>query len=130
MASIEERSMWLLRDISLPHLRRHLLRTSLTVLGIAVGVASLVATTSVTGAVLQSFQNAMEASAGRAELQVTNGGAGVAEELGEDLRTVAGVAGVAPLVEGFVSLADSEEDALAIFGLDVLADEEHEAQLP
>jgi putative ABC transport system permease protein len=121
--------MWLLSDITLPHLRRHALRTGLTVLGVAVGVASMVATSSITDAVLGSFRSAVEATAGRAELQATNGGAGVPEELVEEIATVPGVAAVAPLVEGFVSLA-ADGDTLAVFGLDVLGDEEHESQLP
>lgn len=122
--------MWLLTTISLPHLRGHLWRTALTVLGIAVGVAAMIATTSVTDAVFASFQRSVEVSVGRAQLHVSNGTTGVPEDLVEALRTLPDVAAAAPIVTGFVSVAGPQVRTLAVFGLDLLADEEHDVQLP
>jgi putative ABC transport system permease protein len=121
--------MWLLRDVSLPYFRSHAARTALTLLGIVLGVAAVVATTSVTDAVFGSFRRTIEMTAGRAELVVTNAGAGVPEELVATIAAVPEVAVAAPLVAGFVPLA-ATDDRLAIFGVDVLGDAEHEMQIP
>lgn len=122
--------MWLLRSISLPHLTRHRVRTALTLLGIAIGVGAVVATTSVTEGVFRSFRHTVEATAGRAQLQLSNGRGGVREDLLDEIRGVPGVAGAAALIEGFVGLSGREGESLAIYGLDLLGDEEHEAQVP
>lgn len=74
--------MWLLRDVSLPYFGSRAARTALTLLGIVLGVAAAVATTSVTDAVFGSFRRTIEMTAGRAELVVTNAGAGVPEVAG------------------------------------------------
>jgi putative ABC transport system permease protein len=122
--------MWLLRAISLPYFARHTARIGLTLLGIALGVAATVATSSVTDSVFGSFRQTVEATAGRAALHLTNGGAGVPEELVNEALSVPGVAAAAPLVEGFVTLIESAGETVAIFGLDLLGDGQHEAQMP
>lgn len=122
--------MWLLRRISLPHLLDHRARTALTVLGIALGIAAMVATTSVTEAVFRSFRHGVEVTAGRADVQLSNGSAGVPEDLVDEAAGTQGVAAASALVEGFVPLAAHDGDLLAVFGLDLLGDREHDAQLP
>src|SRR5262245_50470089 len=107
--------MWMLTALSLPHFRHHRARTMLTLVGIALGVAAMVATTTVTETVFRAFRRTVEATAGRAELQVTNGSIAVPEELAEEIRAVHGVATVAPMVEGFVTLLDGDQ-TLAVFG--------------
>lgn len=121
---------WLLLAVSLPHLRQHSLRTALTMFGVALGVAAIVATTTVTGAVLASFRHTVETTAGNAKLQVTNGAVGVPEELVAAVEGAPAVASAAPLIAGFAPLADSPTELLAIFGIDLLADDVHTAQLP
>lgn len=122
--------MWLLREISLPHLAQHRVRTALTILGISLGVAAIVATSAVTDAVFRGFRRTVEATAGRADLVLTNGGVGVAETAVEVVRSTPGVAASSPLIEGFVALAAERGDTLAVFGMDVLGDGEHDNQLP
>src|SRR5215470_2502805 len=122
--------MWLLREITVPHLTRHGLRTTLTAVGIAVGVAAIVATASVTDSVFSSFRRTIEATGGRADFVVSNGNGGVPERLLDEVRGLPGVASATPLVEGFVQFADAGDQMLAIFGLDLLTDDEHLAQLP
>ena len=122
--------LWLLHTISLPHLIRHSLRTALTLVGVALGVAAIVATTSVSDSVFRSFEHSIQESAGRAQLQVTNGSIGVPEDLIEEVRRVSGVASAAPFLEGFVFLPEKDGATLAIFGVDLLADQIHDVQLP
>jgi len=122
--------MWLLSRVSLPHFRRHAVRTALTVFGIVLGIAAIMATTFVTDAVFQTFRHAVHATAGRADLQVTNGRAGVPESLSGAIGRLPGVMAVSPLVEGFVSLESGNGELLAIFGVALLEDTEREVQLP
>jgi putative ABC transport system permease protein len=122
--------MWLLTRVSLPHLRHHAARTGLTVLGTTLGVAAMVATTSVTDAVFDSFRHSVEVTVGRAQLTLTNAGSGMPEELIDEVRAVGGVAAAAPLVEGFVMVPGEAGEMLAVFGLDLLGDEQREAQVP
>jgi putative ABC transport system permease protein len=122
--------MWLLREISLPYLRRHLTRVALTVIGISVGVAAIVATTTVTDSVFHAFERTIEATAGRCDLHLTNGTLGLPEGFIDRVRGVPGVAAADGLVEGFVQLAGANREMLAVFGLDVLGGEAHHAVLP
>jgi putative ABC transport system permease protein len=122
--------MWLLHGISLPHIARHGVRTVLALLGIAVGVSAILATAIVSESLFDSFRREIEATAGSADLQLVNGSIGVPEELLERVAAVSGVSIAAPLVEGFVSLANDEGDMLAVFGLDLLKDDLHRSQLP
>lgn len=122
--------MWLLRTISWPHFSRHAARSALTLLGIVIGVAAMVATVSVTEASLRSFRRMIEVTAGRADLQISNGSAGVPLALADQVARVPGVAATSPLIEGFVHIAGGQGEMLAVFGFDLLAADGYEAQLP
>jgi putative ABC transport system permease protein len=113
---------WLLRDLSPPHFRRHALREVLTTLSIAAAVAAVLATAAVSGSVIESFAGGVRRTAGDADFQVGNSGAGLPEELVDELSSVGGVMHVGPFVEGFVPLVDDPSRSLLLFGFDVLAD--------
>ena len=82
----------LLRTVSLPRFHEHRLRTALTVLGIALGVAVLIAVVLVNRSVMRGFTETLEDVSGRVDLEVT-----AARGFEEDrLDVVRGVAGVAP----------------------------------
>ncbi len=70
-----------LRRVSLRHLARHKLRISLTVLGIALGVAAMVAMRILLDCVSASYGRAIQGLGGRAAPEVVNADAGVPEEL-------------------------------------------------
>jgi len=116
--------------LSLAHFSEHRLRTILTLIGIAAGVTAIVATTILSDSVFQSFENLVAATAGDADLHVSNAGLGVPEELVEELRDVDGVVAASALVEGFVPLAEDRGKLLAIFGMDVLAEGAWRSHLP
>ena len=69
----------LLRFVTFPHVRQHRLRTALTVLGIALGVAVIVAISMVNRTLVTSFQRTIDLVAGKAVLQVANGQSGLRE---------------------------------------------------
>ncbi|MBY0274555.1 FtsX-like permease family protein [Candidatus Binatia bacterium] len=111
-----------LRQISLRHLRHHKLRTVLTVLGIALGVSAIVAIRLVNEIAARSFEQSVAAVAGATALQITNGDAGVPEELVDEVKAVRGIGTVAPTVQGFVTLPDLPGERVYLLGVDLLAD--------
>jgi putative ABC transport system permease protein len=119
-----------LRQISLRHLRHHKLRTALTVLGVALGVSAIVAIRFVNDTAARSFEQSVAAIAGTSALQVTNGDAGVPEELVDEIKAVPGVGTVAPTVQGFVTLPDLRGERVYLLGVDLLADRDVRAYLP
>ena len=116
----------LLRYVTLAQWRANALRTALTTLGLALGVAVIVAMRLVNGAVFESIRASVDDVAGRAVLSVTNGQAGVPEELLERVRAVPGVRAAAALIldSGLVMDHPERGERLQVFGVDYLADSE------
>ncbi len=116
----------LLRYVTLAQWRANALRTVLTTLGLALGVAVIVAMRLVNGAVFESIRASVDDVAGRAVLSVTNGQAGVPEELLERVRAVPGVKAAAALIldSGLVMDHPERGERLQVFGVDYLADSE------
>jgi ABC-type lipoprotein release transport system permease subunit len=81
----------LLRTISWRHVRRHRLRTLLTFLGMALGVAVIVAIALVNRSLSTSFQSTIEQIAGKAVLQVSNAESGIPESIYPTIRDTEGV---------------------------------------
>ena len=82
--------MILLRLISWPYFRRHVLRTALTMAGIVLGVAVFVGMHTANQSVLFAFSRTVDRIAGKTELQVTAGETGFDEEVLEKVQ-VAGL---------------------------------------
>ncbi len=110
--------------VSVRHLAAHRLRTALTVLGVAFGVAAMVGIRLVNDSASRAFERAVERVAGKAVLEIGRDGIGVAEELAEEIRAVEGVSVVAPMVYGFVSTEGLGGERLFVLGIDLLADGE------
>ena len=91
--------MMLLRLISWPYFRKHILRTLLTTAGIVLGVAVFVGMHTANQSVLFAFNHTVDQIAGKTELQITAGETGFNEEV---LETVQGAATVAVAVPGSV----------------------------
>jgi putative ABC transport system permease protein len=112
----------LLRFISWRHLSRHRLRTVLTLLGIALGVAVIVAIAMVNRSLVSSFQSTIDQIAGKAVLQVSNGESGIREALFPVVRDTEGVKDAAAAVEGFLPVSGLERERLYVYGVDLLTD--------
>ena len=69
--------MILLRLISWPYFRKHVLRTALTTAGIVLGVAVFVGMHTANSSVMFAFSRTVDRIAGKTELQVTAGEAGI-----------------------------------------------------
>src|ERR1022692_472787 len=94
--------MILLRLISWPYVRKHLLRSVLTTFGIVLGVALLVAMRTADQSVLLSFNQTVDRIAGKAQLQVSSGETGLSEEVLERVQSVPQVSAAAPVIEATV----------------------------
>jgi putative ABC transport system permease protein len=120
----------LARVLSLPHLRRNLLRSALSVTGVAAGVAAVVGMTDVGASVLASFEHALRTVAGDAELEVSSPAGGLDETLVQRVGQVAGVEAAAGIIETFVPLADDPGVRLYLLGIDFLGSPVWETQFP
>jgi putative ABC transport system permease protein len=110
----------LLRTFFLRPVRRRPLRFLTTVLGVAAGIAAVVATISSSQAAVASLREGVAEIAGRARLEVT-APAGVPEELLGTLRPLAGDALVVPVIEE-IALVPALGDAVRVLGVDLLLD--------
>ena len=112
----------LLTTISWRHVRHHRLRTCLTFLGMALGVAVIVAIAMVNRTLTTSFQSTIEQIAGKAVLQVSNSESGMAESVFPTVRDTEGVKDVAAAVDGFLPVSGVRSERLYIYGVDLLTD--------
>jgi len=111
------------RLVSLRHLRQHRLRTGLTVMGIAFGIAAMVALRLAFAPIARSYARTVESLSGTAAFQVTNGELGVPEPLLEELRAVPGVHAASASVRGFLPLIDHPGDRVYLFAVDLVEDQ-------
>jgi putative ABC transport system permease protein len=111
--------MILLRLISWPYARKHLLRTLLTTAGIVLGVSVFVGMHTANESVLAAFHQTIDRIAGQTQLQVSAGEAGFDESVLEKVQSVPEVRAAAPVIEASVSIDNTN---LLILGVDMLSD--------
>jgi putative ABC transport system permease protein len=111
--------MILLRLISWPYARKHLLRCLLTVAGIVLGVAVFVGMHTANQSVLGAFQETIDRIAGSTQLQISAGEAGFDEDVVDKVRDVPEVRAAAPVIEASVTAAGTN---LLLLGVDMLGD--------
>ena len=114
--------MILLRLISWPYFRKHVLRTLLTVAGIVLGVAVFVGMHSANQSVLLAFSKTVDRIAGKTELQVTAGEAGFDEDVLEKVQSAPSVRVAVPVIEAVVDTGLAGEGSLLILGVDMTGD--------
>ena len=114
--------MILLRLISWPYFRKHILRTVLTTAGIVLGVAVFVGMHTANQSVLFAFNHTIDRIAGKTELQVTAGETGFNEELLETVQSAASVRVAVPVIEAVVDSRIEGEGNLLILGTDMTGD--------
>jgi len=112
----------LIQLISLRHLVLSPLRSILTVLGVAVGVATLVGVVAINRSVLDAFRSTVETIAGKSDLIVSGTVAGFDEALVERARAVPGVAHATAGLAEFASVEGSPGESLYVIGVDFLDD--------
>lgn len=118
------------RLFSWPHWVTHALRTVLTSIGVALGVATVVGIADVSRSVLAAFQSMVDAVAGEAELEVSNPAGDVDEAVVDALANVDGVSTAVGVIEQFVPLRWGTEASIYLLGLDFLGSNLWREQFP
>jgi len=111
--------MILLRLISYPYARKHLLRCLLTTAGIVLGVAVFVGMHTANQSVLAAFHQTIDRIAGSTQLQISAGEPGFDEDILEKVQNVREVRAASPVLEATVSTGAGN---LLILGVDMLGD--------
>src|SRR5882762_1448044 len=110
-----------LRAASLRHLLRHPAQLALALIGLTLGVGTMVAVDVATASSQRAFELSLQAVNGAATHQITGGPRGIDERLYTQLRTHAGAGSplrLAPLVVGYVTVA---ERTMQLIGVDPFA---------
>lgn len=103
-------------------LLHHPLQAATAVIGVALGVAVVLAVDLANGSARRAFLLAAETVAGRSTHQVVGGPGGVPERLYADLRA-GGIRDAAPVVEGSVASSSRPGLPLRLIGVDPFAEE-------
>jgi putative ABC transport system permease protein len=116
----------LLRSVSVPRLAEHRLRTSLTALGVSLGVAMLVAVVIVNDSLMRGITATVDDLAGKTDLQVSAGTSGFSEELLSRIREVPGVLKAVPAVQQTATVRDPKArgERLLVLGVDMLENDD------
>src|SRR5438093_1896331 len=114
--------MILLRLISWPYFRKHVLRSILTVAGIVLGVAVFVGMHTANESVLFAFSRTVDRIAGKTELQVTAGETGFDEDVLEKVQAASTVGVAVPVIEAVVDTKIAGEGSLLVLGVDMTGD--------
>jgi putative ABC transport system permease protein len=114
--------MMLLRLISWPYFRKHVLRTLLTVAGIVLGVAVFVGMHTANQSVLVAFSQTVDRIAGKTELQVSAGETGFDEAVLERVQAASTVRVAVPVIEAVVDSNIQGQGSLLLLGIDMTGD--------
>jgi len=114
--------MMLLRLITWPYVKQHILRCLLTTAGIVLGVAVFVGMHTANQSVLYAFNKTVDRIAGATQLQVTAGEPGFDEEILERVQSTAGVDAAVPVIEATVQTGIEGQGNLLILGVDMTGD--------
>jgi len=108
------------------HLRRELLRTIVTVSGVAIGIAVVLAIRLSNASSVRGFEAALESISGQVSLEVFSPGTGVQEDRLSDLQWLSEFGAVSPIIDGDVMVRAAEGNDTAelvrVLGVDILRD--------
>ena len=114
--------MILLRLISWPYARKHVLRSVLTTAGIVLGVAVFIGMHTANQTVLLGFAETVDRIAGKTQLQVTAGDTGFGEEVLDVVQGASTVRVAVPIIEVVVDSNIKGEGNLLVLGVDMTGD--------
>jgi putative ABC transport system permease protein len=112
----------LLRTVSLPRFREHRLRTSLTVLGVALGVGVLVSVQLVDRSIVKSFAATIDDISGKVDLEVTSAIGAFDESKYDDVKAIPGVYKAVPVLQETapMRLPGVKNERVLVLGVDFL----------
>ena len=104
------------------HTRRRPLQSLFFVVGVAIGVAMIIAIDLANGSASRAFALGTESVAGRATHQIVGGPSGLDETVYVDLRREVGYRDSAPVVEGYVTAVELDAQPMRLLGIDPFAE--------
>lgn len=107
---------------SIRYLFRHPWQMALSVLGIALGVAVVVAIDLANQSAASAFELSMESVSGKATHQISGGPLGIPDTLYRNLRVEQGLKKIAPVIEQHVAVENRPGQTLLLLGLDPFAE--------
>jgi putative ABC transport system permease protein len=113
----------LLRLISWPYFRRHIVRTVLTITAIALGSAVFVGMHTANQTVLFAFAKTVDRIAGKTELQISAGETGFGEDVLDKVQAASTVRVAVPVIEAVVDSRIRAEGKLLVLGVDMTGDQ-------
>src|SRR5438552_15699494 len=114
--------MILLRLISWPYFRKHVLRTLLTTAGIVLGVAVFVGMHTANQSVFFAFSQTVDRIAGKTELQITAGETGFDEDVLDRVQAATTVRVAVPVIETVVDSNVAGQGNMLVLGVDMTGD--------
>ena len=111
-----------LANVGWRYLRRHLGATVLMILGVALGVAVMVAIDLANSSAAAAFDLSVDAVAGHATHQVVGGPLGLDEKVYTRLRVEGGLTQVAPLVTDYIFSPQLGNRPIQLLGVDPFAE--------
>src|SRR5438093_13062678 len=114
--------MMLLRLLSWPYLKRHLLRWGMTLAGIVLGVAVLVAMHTANRSIFRAFDKTVDQIVGSTQLQVSAGEFGFDESVLERVQSVPEVGIAVRVIEATVETQIPGQGTMLIRGIDMTRD--------
>ena len=114
--------MNLLRLISWPYMRQHVLRTVLTAAGTVLGVTVFLGMNAANQNVLRAFSQTVDRIAGKTELQISAGETGFPEDVLERVQSTPGVRVAVPVIEAVARTRLAGEGDLLVLGIDMTGD--------
>ncbi len=116
------RVLSLLRLVSLRHVADSPLRSLLTLIGVTVGVATLVGIAAINRSVMESFRSTIDTVAGKTDLTIAASGPGMPEEWLDTVRAVPGVLHASGGVDVIAPIKGRPGENLYLLGVDLLDD--------
>ncbi len=111
------------------YIQRRLLQSVLFVIGVALGVAVVIAIDLANGSASRAFALSSESITGRSTHQIIGGTSGLPTSLYTELRLDLGLQQVAPVVENYVRALDLGDRPLQVLGVDPFAEPPFRAYL-
>ncbi|NJM41924.1 MAG: FtsX-like permease family protein [Anaerolineae bacterium] len=106
----------------LRYLLRRPLQSVLCIVGVALGVAVVIAIDLANGSASRAFELSTETVAGRATHQVTGNGSTLDEIIYRRLKVELGIEIAAPVISAYATSIELDQQPLRILGIDVFAD--------
>lgn len=106
----------------LRYLLRRPFQSTLCVIGVALGVAMVIAIDLANASASRAFELSTETVAGRATHQVVGSGAGLDEDIYRRIKVELGVRQAAPVVEAYATAIELDQQPLRVLGIDAFAD--------